>query len=210
MFRDERRELCKQRIIETAFAAFLENGIEMTNITSIAQNSKVPERSLYRYFTTKEELVTQTYYWYWGMLSDRIKGALSTTEFEQKNGLAQVDFILRLLADTLFFDPRVMVLAQEVDLFLMKDKSSRYTALHEDDYAVFLVPISASLSRGVADGSIRRDIDIENAYHTASSGLFGIMQELAFQNPDRSLIESDAIEQINTYCLMVGKYLRAE
>ena len=44
-------------VTQTALACFVENGIDKTTIRDIAHRAGLTERSVYRYFATKDELV---------------------------------------------------------------------------------------------------------------------------------------------------------
>ena len=50
---------------QTALACFVENGIDKTTIRDIAHRAGLTERSVYRYFATKDELVVAAAFLYW-------------------------------------------------------------------------------------------------------------------------------------------------
>ena len=57
MSMQEVREQNIALVTQTALACFVENGIEKTTIRDIAQHAGLTERSVYRYFAGKDELV---------------------------------------------------------------------------------------------------------------------------------------------------------
>ena len=54
---EEQREKNIQLVTEKALDCFLENGIEKTKIADIARQCGLAERSVFRYFETKADLV---------------------------------------------------------------------------------------------------------------------------------------------------------
>ena len=77
MSMQEVREQNIALVTQTALACFVENGIEKTTIRDIAQHAGLTERSVYRYFAGKDELVIAAAYLYW----DRAKELAAQLKF---------------------------------------------------------------------------------------------------------------------------------
>ena len=69
---EEQREKNIRLVTEKALDCFLENGIEKTKISDIAQLSGLTERSVFRYFETKADLVLAASLLYWNRVLERI------------------------------------------------------------------------------------------------------------------------------------------
>src|SRR5579884_4051965 len=54
---DRSRQVAAQAILDTAVRLFAEQGYEQTTIAQIAREAGISQRSLFRYFGTKEDLV---------------------------------------------------------------------------------------------------------------------------------------------------------
>ncbi|MEU9348435.1 TetR family transcriptional regulator [Streptomyces sp. NPDC048278] len=54
---DRSRQVAVQQILDTALRLFAERGYEQTTIAQIAKEAGISQRSLFRYFGTKEDLV---------------------------------------------------------------------------------------------------------------------------------------------------------
>ena len=65
MSMQEVREQNIALVAQTALACFVENGIDKTTIRDIAHRAGLTERSVYRYFATKDELVIAAAFLYW-------------------------------------------------------------------------------------------------------------------------------------------------
>ena len=69
---EEQREKNIRLVTEKALDCFLENGIEKTKIADIARLSGLTERSVFRYFETKADLVLSASLLYWNRVLKRI------------------------------------------------------------------------------------------------------------------------------------------
>ena len=69
---EEQREKNIRLVTEKALDCFLENGIEKTKIADIARLSELTERSVFRYFETKADLVLAASLLYWNRVLERI------------------------------------------------------------------------------------------------------------------------------------------
>ena len=77
MSMQEVREQNIALVTQTALACFVENGIEKTTIRDIAQHAGLTERSVYRYFAGKDELVIAAAFLYWDRAKAQAAQALS-------------------------------------------------------------------------------------------------------------------------------------
>ena len=69
---EEQREKNIRLVTEVALDCFLANGIEKTKVADIALRSGLTERSAFRYFETKADLVLAASLLYWKRILERI------------------------------------------------------------------------------------------------------------------------------------------
>ena len=69
---EEQREKNIRLVTEVALDCFLANGIEKTKVADIALRSGLTERSVFRYFGTKADLVLAASLLYWKRILERI------------------------------------------------------------------------------------------------------------------------------------------
>ena len=69
---EEQREKNIRLVTEMALDCFLENGIEKTKVCDIARRAGLTERSVFRYFDTKADLVLAASLLYWNRVLERI------------------------------------------------------------------------------------------------------------------------------------------
>ncbi len=209
MSREENKEETRNSIIESALICFANSSIENTSMETIAKTSKISTRTIYRYFETKEAIVLNAAYLFWEKEFEIIKRKTNTKEYIKSKGIDQLAYVLGLYVDVFITNKQFLMLAQEADLFLHK-KNVIYTSFTKrvSSLKKFDGPMWKAVQNGLADGSIRNDIDYELAYRTMSSGLFGIMQKLAFEYHDIHLEIVDAILQLNSYCEIMLSFFR--
>ncbi|MEU9401166.1 TetR/AcrR family transcriptional regulator [Streptomyces sp. NPDC048242] len=58
--RDRKRRQTRERIIETAFALFMERGFDVVTVDEIAQRAEIGRTTFFRYFGDKQEVVFST------------------------------------------------------------------------------------------------------------------------------------------------------
>lgn len=105
MSMQEVREQNIALVTQTALACFVENGIEKTTIRDIAQHAGLTERSVYRYFAGKDELVIAAAYLYWDRAKELAAQSLAKQRRRGMTGIEEIRVLLRSYAELIFTDP---------------------------------------------------------------------------------------------------------
>ena len=95
-------------VTQTALACFVENGNDKTTIRDIAHRAGLTERSVYRYFATKDELVVAAAFLYWDRAKAQAAQALVSA---RQPGLRMPDFSAAMAARVAAF-PSPFLLAR--------------------------------------------------------------------------------------------------
>ena len=88
------REQNIQLVTEKALECFLEQGIEKTKVSEIARRAGLTERSVFRYFKTKTDLVLAASYLYWNSVIAYIDRQLPPEGEGGRTGLEEVGRLL--------------------------------------------------------------------------------------------------------------------
>ena len=102
MSMQEVREQNIALVTQTALACFVENGIEKTTIRDIAQHAGLTERSVYRYFAGKDELVIAAAYLYWDRAKELAAQSLAKQRRRGMTGIEEIRVLLRSYAGLIF------------------------------------------------------------------------------------------------------------
>ena len=156
-----------QRILEKGFAIFAEKGIDNVTMTDVAKAAGIGIASLYRYYSTKPELVLAIGTWAWkGYFEEQI---MKTEEAEPsiKCAAESVDLFLESFLDLYrnhkdllrfnhFFN--VYVLSGTVPSEKIRSYNTLVGALEERFAGIY--------RRGQEDGTLRSDVSEEVMFST--------------------------------------------
>ena len=102
---EELRENNKAAVVERALALFREKGIEQTTVRDIAAAAGLTERSVYRYFDGRADIVLAASFLFWQMVIDRTARMADNEDFRKATGLEQIRALLAAWVPV--FDRRV-------------------------------------------------------------------------------------------------------
>lgn len=177
---EEQREKNIRLVTEKALDCFLENGIEKTKISDIAQLSGLTERSVFRYFESKADLVLAASLLYWNRVLERIDRMSHENSDGSTTGLEDTEKILICYSKLYRLDPKGMRFTLDAELTL--HSAGR---LHEirnqppEPYETSNGPMAKAIRKGLADGSISPEVDVKEIYYNSYDAILGIMQRLS-------------------------------
>lgn len=161
----------KLRIIHCAFHLFCQYGIDKVTVRQIAEEANVSEKSVYRYYSSKLEILRETSKKVWGEIIAELIGAIDES-YDSKTGYEQVEILL---------DSFLMLSEKKQDYVLFsyefrQNLLSHSIVLKESDYDNILAPIGYyfldALKKGEEDKSIVLSEDAESLFST----IWGLMR----------------------------------
>lgn len=162
----------QQHIMETAYELFSEKGIMTVTITDIAEASGVGRATVFRYFTTKLELVISISTWKWEEYIEARNASLSQKMMGKMTGAEQLRFLLDSFLDLYRNHSDILRFNYDFNSFL------RYETGTEEQKKTYMqmvdmlgVQFHSLYERGLKDGSLRTDV----SEATMFSSLFHIM-----------------------------------
>ena len=165
---EEQREKNIRLVTEVALDCFLANGIEKTKVADIALRSGLTERSAFRYFETKADLVLAASLLYWKRILERIDRMSHAASGGGTTGLQDAENVLVCYSQLYHLDPNGMRFTLDAELTL-------HTAgrLHEiknqppEPFETSGGPMAKAIRKGLADGSISPEVDVCEANNRA-------------------------------------------
>lgn len=180
--RDEMKLIRMNRILESAFSLFSDNGIDTIAMTDIAKKAEIGVASLYRYYETKDEIAIQTAIWAWNKQKNMLLPEVKSSEFEAFSGIEQFGFIIDLFIQLFeqrqdffrfiyFFDSYV------VRTKIMPERLTEYEQIIMSVQAV----VKKSLEKGIQDKSINNKYkeNLDGLYFSLMHSIFSITQKLS-------------------------------
>ena len=152
---EEQREKNIRLVTEKALDCFLENGIEKTKIADIARLSGLTERSVFRYFETKADLVLSASLLYWNRVLKRIDRMFQDdSPGDSTTGLEDAAKLFVCYSRLYRVDPKGMRFTLDAELTLHSAGK-----LHEiknqppEPFEASNGPMAKAIRKGLLDGS---------------------------------------------------------
>lgn len=170
------RERQRRRILDAAWALFNDRGIDRLTMAEITARSGVQPSTIYQYFSNKDDIV-------WSLLnelmeeaSERAKQAIEGAS----NALASITALLDFLADDLLKNPVKVRFMAQFDAIYARDWPverliSIETRINPKGFGV----LTDLVREGIADGSLRGDLDPDLTLHAVINVVIGAQRRLA-------------------------------
>lgn len=176
---EEIREQNKILVIEKALELFIKNGIEQTKISDIALAVGLTERSIYRYFETKTEIILATAYLFWDHTSKRVNEITNSQELEQMSGIEQIRLMLYFYSSMYTENP-------EYVRYILNTESALYSAGVSIDirrrppgpFENSDSPMVKAIQAGLEDGSVSPHVNVKELYYNAYDSILGVMERI--------------------------------
>lgn len=162
----------------------------MADITSA---SGIRASTLYQYFSNKDDIV-------WAILSDAFKEVAQRTEKKlesAKTGLAKITTLLDLIATELWNNPaKVRFLAQFDAMYARHWPAERMLTLEAQINPKGFEFFGELVREGIADGSLRPDLDPDLTMHAVINAVIGAQRRLASLGDKVELEYGQPIERL--------------
>jgi AcrR family transcriptional regulator len=197
----------KNKVILHALRCFIERGIDATTIAEIAENAGLTERSVYRYFDSKSDLVLETALLFWEDTVKQANALYDSGAFSSLCGAEQIGMILRSYAALYFTDPEKLIFVHEAEIYLCKhDMSGLNKNKPPAPYHEFSAPLAKAIRHGIEDGSVRNDPDIELLYNNAYDALLGLIQKMSINDSGGAGESREASQKrLESFCDLLTK-----
>ena len=174
---EELREQNKRLTVEKGLELFIKNGVDQTTVKDVATAAGLTERSVYRYFDSKAELILATAFLFWERIAKRVEELVSEKSYQGMTGIEQIDIMLRFYANLYMENPDSVrfILNCETALYnagISPDIQRRPPGRFEDSNS----PMVRAIQAGLADGSVSPDVDVKEIYYNAYDAILGTMQ----------------------------------
>lgn len=181
----------KEKVIQIALEFFCDQGIENSKVSDIAARAGLTERTVFRYFTTKSDLVLASALYFWENAQANIRLQMEKNLQGALNGIAKVRFILNQYASLYESSKKELIFCDCAETYL--NRSDRLVLLSHRppvDFYQSMDPLAKAIKDGLVDGSIPPNKNIGLIYLNTYDGLLGFMQKLALSEENNRLAEN--------------------
>lgn len=149
----------RQHIMETAYRLFSEKGIIPVSITEVAEASGVGRATVFRYFSTKAELVIATGAWLWQDYIEAHNALLSPEELTKMTGAERLRFYLESFLDLYRNHPGILRFNYDFNSYLRHEtESEEEKSPYLNIVKILGVQFHELYERGMRDGTLNTDI----------------------------------------------------
>ena len=208
---EELREQNIRLVTEKALDCFIKKGINNTRVSEIADAAGLTERSVYRYFATKSDIVIAAAFCYWERAKAHIARELEhhLSADTAMTGIEQINIILNSYAGLLFVDPEGIRFSLDAEVALFNvGKNTHVVNRPPERFEAYKGPLALALRCGLADGTVDPEANIKELYYNAYDSILGMMQRLTVGVP--SVNELDARERLRAMCDMFTREFSAK
>ncbi len=176
MTREQERITNRNAIIAAAVKLFLRDGIDKTTVAEIAGEALLSSMSVYRYFGTKQSIAVAVANHLLQEYLEEHRRRCAETEQPSETGHDTFARIIRAYVATYEAHPEYVDFLQDMGFYSMREGLSydldymQYGSIHVENIDR---PARLAMSQGIRDGSIRKDIDIEQVGLTLANLLTG-------------------------------------
>lgn len=195
---EEVRERNKCLVVEKALELFMEKGIDQTNIREIAKAAGITERSIYRYFETKADIVEACGYLFYRITTENVEQLIEESHMETKRGIEQIAVMLNYYSSMYFENPNGVRFSLDAEIFLYHAGKNIqllnwFPQKYESDS-----PLVRAIYKGVEDGSVSPKIDVKMMYYNVYESILAVMQKMAYASVWTS--EEEKRERMKQLC----------
>jgi len=166
----------QRRILEAAEKLFDEHGIDRVTMADITSASGLRASTLYQYFSNKDDVV-------WAILREVLEEGTRCAKQKMEgatNGLSMITALLDFIADELSDNPaKVRFMAQFDAMYARYWPPDRLVTLEAQINPQGFQYFNKLIRQGVADGSLRRDLDPDLTMHAVINAVIGAQRRLA-------------------------------
>lgn len=170
------RERQRRRILDSAWKLLDERGIDRVTMAEITVASGVQPSTMYQYFSNKDDIV-------WAILDElmRESGGRAKQALEgAPNAMARLTALLEFMADELVNDQIKVRFMAQFDVMYARDwPAKRLITLESQIFPKGFQVFTDLIRDGIADGSLRRDLDPDLTMHAVINAVIGAQRRLA-------------------------------
>ena len=163
MTREQERTQNRAAIISAAVKLFLRDGIDKTAVAQIADEAQLSSMSVYRYFGNKQAIAVAVANHLLQEYLAEHKDRCAKAEQPNESGFDAFARIIRAYVATYEAHPEYVTFLQDMGFYSMREGltySLDYMKFGDVQVPQLDLPARMALKQGMADGSIRKDIDV--------------------------------------------------
>lgn len=189
---EEIREQNKQLVAETALEVFTRQGAANTTVADISRACGLTERSIYRYYKTKVDLIQAAVYLYYDKMTQEADRRSREMCRPGMTGLEQIHQMLRFYSHMYLDYPEQIRFCADAEVILSRAGRERGDVnWPPEQFERSSSPLVRAIGQGLADGSVSPKVDVRSLYYNAYDSILGVMQKMSWSRQELSREEAE-------------------
>ncbi len=207
MSKEKIRDENRQKVIKTAQELFISDGVAATSINRIAKETGLSAMSVYRYFGTKAKLVLAVWQDALSVFYDGYMQRYSERSAGLKTGYEKCVAAMEEYNNTYMLFPAWYRYTREMLSYTTSpegsgiDMQSIFWQFYDNEIPL---PIVHSLEAGMADGSIRQDVNVRMLLQLIVNAYTGVD---IYSDRENELLP---IDELGLYSKLIARYIKAD
>ena len=197
-----RKETNIKRVVHVALASFVKYGIENSKVSEIGRIAGLTERSVFRYFETKSDLVLSSALLFWKRVKTLVEKNVLPPNESSLTGIEDIEMILNKYSSVCFNYPKQLIFVQEAESYLYRTgKELLIKTKILSSFVDSTDPLALAIKKGIKDGTVRNSPNIEDLYFNAYDSLLGLMEKFAIRtNKNDDEEKKQREERLKSFC----------
>ena len=211
--RDEQKNARIDRILAAAFDLFSSAGIEPVAMTDIAKKAEIGVASLYRYFSTKDEIAIRTAIWAWEKQIKGIYPLIDNDEYKNGSGISRLAIIFGVFKKLYNTQPEFLRFIYFFDSYAV-NSGIKQERMKEYELVIGKVQmiVADAINLGLKDNSINQNYKdkTDDLYFTLMHTFFSTAQKLTLSGKLLAMNEkSSGADQLDLLSELLLKGVKA-
>lgn len=186
------REKNIQMVVEKALLCFEEQGIENTKVRDIAKAAGLTERSVFRYFATKTDIIQAAAYLMWCRTLENVAAEFWSAQPENLTGIEQIEILLNLYSRLFLKYPKKTRFSLDAETALFSaNRSEAARRRPPEPYEGSKSPMVMAIRKGLEDGTVNPRYDPKELYYNTYDSVLGVMQRMVVDTTSATDLDNE-------------------
>lgn len=172
-----------QAAVSAAAELYLTTGISDAKMTDIAEQAQIGVASLYRYFGTKQLFTVKVGAYIWKSTMKKLEPNFTNEQYLAMTGIEQVAALLNIFHVLMAEHRPFLRFLSEFETFVVREHLGPEQLSEYESCSLNMLPIMTNaIAKGIADGTIRPDLDSTAFYDAVTDSLLSMCEKFVWGN----------------------------
>ena len=191
--------------LQVALKNFIKDGIYEAKVRDIAKQVGITERTAFRYFETKTDMVFASLKLLWHNYLEKIEEDYHKLDLNSSTSYEKIVSVLRLYGNLYLTDAKQLLFVEEAESYLTRNGINIYENNRFPIDTNDISPLAEVLKDPSVIVDLNKSIDLELTYYNTFDGLLGFMQKLSVEFTNKRINEEKAKKRLEAFTSLLAK-----